>query len=165
MFLLATSVASECNTGRRPPKSIACEDAHALEQTRVGWLPPEPEPSPGIDKTLSTGLSEGTWCLYGAAVVPSNQNILNTESHSNKRDNPSGMPVFLLPFLPLNSDSVQNPSLASVMRVVHGAANFHPHFTSQQCTLTNENSTRVHDNIPLATLSMNIPACAAEPCG
>ena len=59
LFSLATSVASECNMGCRPPESIACEDAHALEQTRVGWLPSEPEPPPEIDKTRSTGLPEG----------------------------------------------------------------------------------------------------------
>ena len=45
LFLLATSVARECTMGSRPPESIACEDAHALEQTHVGWLLPEPEPS------------------------------------------------------------------------------------------------------------------------
>ena len=36
---IATSVANECDMGSRPPESIAREDACALEQTRVGWLP------------------------------------------------------------------------------------------------------------------------------
>ena len=50
LFSFARSVTNECKLGYRPPESIALDDACALEQTRVGWLPPEPEPPPEIDK-------------------------------------------------------------------------------------------------------------------
>ena len=36
LFSMATSVATGCNIGNWPPESLAREEAHALEQTRVG---------------------------------------------------------------------------------------------------------------------------------
>ena len=50
LFSFVTSVANECNLGRHPPKSIVLDDARLLERTQVGWLPPESEPPPEIDK-------------------------------------------------------------------------------------------------------------------
>ena len=70
------------------------------------------------------------------------------------------MPVFASSFLPLNSVSVQNQPLTCVMWVLHGAANFHTNFTSQTCTLNNEKTARVHDDIPSDTSSLTTPACS-----
>ena len=55
LFSMATSIATGCNMGNRSPLCLARKEAHALEQTCVGWLPPEPKPLPQIDKIHPPG--------------------------------------------------------------------------------------------------------------
>ena len=49
---MVTSVAVACNIGNRAPESLACEEARVLEQTRVGYMPPEPKPPPLMTKFI-----------------------------------------------------------------------------------------------------------------
>ena len=44
LFSIVTSVSNECDMGSHPPESLAREKACGLMQTRVDWLPPEPNP-------------------------------------------------------------------------------------------------------------------------
>ena len=86
--------------GNRPPESLAQEEARVLEQTRVGWLPPEPKPPPLIDKIHPPGSPEGPWCRIRAAMSSSNKNHPDNELYMNGGGTPSGTSALVSSFLP-----------------------------------------------------------------